>query len=110
VADPSARRFNELGNERRSAGDLEGAASLYRRALCADGNFASAPYNLALCLREVVAGAPGASLRRQVEALRTSCSGVFDTSRFARSLEAAYEAMWRNHLDGRPPRSIEIPP
>jgi predicted O-linked N-acetylglucosamine transferase (SPINDLY family) len=34
---------------------------------------------------------------------------LFDTARFTRNLEAAYEAMWQRHCQGLPPASIAVP-
>jgi predicted O-linked N-acetylglucosamine transferase (SPINDLY family) len=40
---------------------------------------------------------------------RQRCSGMlFDTPRFARSLEKAYESMWINYRQGNPLRTIEL--
>jgi len=33
---------------------------------------------------------------------------LFDTSRFARGLEHAYEAMWARHERGEPPAPIDV--
>jgi predicted O-linked N-acetylglucosamine transferase (SPINDLY family) len=35
---------------------------------------------------------------------------LFDTPRFIRHLERAYELMWERYLRGEPPRCIEVPP
>ncbi|MBY6263295.1 glycosyltransferase family 41 protein [Azospirillum sp. 412522] len=35
---------------------------------------------------------------------------LFDTDRFARSIEAAYAAMWDVHAAGMPPRAFAVPP
>jgi len=43
-----------------------------------------------------------AGLRRRLEDSRWQ-SALFDSDRFARHLELAYETMWRLHADGRPP-------
>jgi predicted O-linked N-acetylglucosamine transferase (SPINDLY family) len=42
--------------------------------------------------------------------LRQQCSSsmLFDTPRFARSLEKAYESMWLNYRQGKGPRMIEL--
>jgi predicted O-linked N-acetylglucosamine transferase (SPINDLY family) len=33
---------------------------------------------------------------------------LFDTPRFARSLEKAYQSMWLNYRQGKAPRMIEL--
>ncbi len=33
---------------------------------------------------------------------------LFDTARFVRNLEGAYEAMWQRHVDGAPPESFSV--
>jgi protein O-GlcNAc transferase len=48
-----------------------------------------------------------AALRERIARNRTTAA-VFDTPRFARNLESAYELMWRNYLAGNKPRQIEI--
>lgn len=48
-----------------------------------------------------------AALRRRLAAARTS-SPVFDTPRFARNLESAYQRIWDVHVAGAPPRHLEI--
>lgn len=48
-----------------------------------------------------------AELRARLAATRSSCA-LFDTAGFTRSLEAAYEAIWRRHADGLPPASLDI--
>jgi len=54
-------------------------------------------------------GAPTrlAELRRRVEAARTS-SALFDTERYCRALEAAYEVMWRRSQGGESPAAIRL--
>ncbi|MEW6266148.1 MAG: tetratricopeptide repeat protein [Thermodesulfobacteriota bacterium] len=56
-----------------------------------------------------LAGNPGglAALRRKL-ARNITFEPLFDTARFTRNLEAAYEEIWRLFLSGQPPRSIEI--
>jgi protein O-GlcNAc transferase len=49
------------------------------------------------------------ALRERLARQRQAEGGPFDTPLFARRLEAAYEAMWQNYLEGRAPRSLEIP-
>jgi predicted O-linked N-acetylglucosamine transferase (SPINDLY family) len=43
-------------------------------------------------------------------ALARDRSPLFDTARFARNLEAAYQVMWSRYLAGRPPEPIAIEP
>ena len=33
---------------------------------------------------------------------------LFDTPRFVRNLECAYEQMWQRHLEGLPPRAFDV--
>jgi predicted O-linked N-acetylglucosamine transferase (SPINDLY family) len=40
---------------------------------------------------------------------RATCQ-LFDTDRYRRNLEEAYQAMWDNHVSGRGPHQIEVPP
>lgn len=47
------------------------------------------------------------AIRRKLAAERSTCA-LFDTPRFARSIEAAYLAMWDRHLRGLPPAHIAI--
>lgn len=49
------------------------------------------------------------ALRERLGAQRRAEGGLFDAPRFVQRLEAAYAAMWQNHLEGRAPRSFEIP-
>jgi predicted O-linked N-acetylglucosamine transferase (SPINDLY family) len=66
----------------------------------------SMPDYEALAIR--LARFPGelASLRRKLSSNRSAAT-LFDTPRFARSLEMAYRRMWANYLGGGP-RSFEI--
>lgn len=48
------------------------------------------------------------SLRRQVEANRGSCV-LFDTPRFTRHLEWAYEHMWERYVAGQAPSLFDVP-
>lgn len=41
-------------------------------------------------------------------ARKVLASALFDTGRFARNLEAAYEAMWQLWRDGQAPRAIDL--
>lgn len=50
-----------------------------------------------------------AALKRRLEDARASAP-LFDTDRFARSIEAAYLAMWEIHAAGGPPRGFTVPP
>jgi predicted O-linked N-acetylglucosamine transferase (SPINDLY family) len=47
------------------------------------------------------------AIRQQLAATRDSCA-LFDTPRFTRGLEAAYDAMWDRHTRGLPPAHITI--
>ncbi|HEU4380408.1 MAG TPA: hypothetical protein VFR73_17680, partial [Hyphomicrobiaceae bacterium] len=49
-----------------------------------------------------------AALRARLVANRQT-TPLFDTERFTRDLEAAYEIMWRRWCEGMPPAAIEIP-
>ena len=46
-----------------------------------------------------------AAVRGKLRANRTTCA-LFDTARFTRNLEAAYEHMWRRAQSGQPPASF----
>lgn len=46
-------------------------------------------------------------VRVKLEGVRAS--RLFDTPRFARHLERAYQAMWRIHAAGEPPQPIDVP-
>jgi protein O-GlcNAc transferase len=50
--EPRAESLKQLGNERRAAGDLEGAIESYRRALQLEPHHVASLYNLGLVLRE----------------------------------------------------------
>nr|WP_211113814.1 glycosyltransferase family 41 protein [Azospirillum picis] len=58
-----------------------------------------------------LAGDPAAlaALRQRLEEGRRRAP-LFDTDRFARSIEAAYETMWQIHAAGEPPRGFAVPP
>ncbi|MGE3474392.1 MAG: hypothetical protein AB7H70_01160 [Rhodospirillaceae bacterium] len=47
------------------------------------------------------------SLRARLEANRSTCT-LFDTPRFTRHLEAAFERMWDAYVEGRAPASFEV--
>ncbi len=47
------------------------------------------------------------ALRRKLASQRDTCA-LFDTPRFARALEAAYDAMWDRYLRGLPPAAISV--
>ena len=49
-----------------------------------------------------------ADLRRRLQAQRTHAP-LFDTPRYTRQLETAYEAMWRRHEQGLAPTHIALP-
>ncbi len=67
----------------------------------------SLPAYEALAIR--LAGAPSElqAMRDTLARSKTSAS-LFDTPRFVRHLEQAYEAMWRNHASGAGPTMIEL--
>lgn len=48
-------------------------------------------------------------LRRRVEGAKTSCA-LFDTPRFVRQLEWAFEHMWSAYLNGSAPAPFAVPP
>lgn len=50
-----------------------------------------------------------ATLRARLAAQRAS-SALFDTARFARHIESAYEAMWQRQVGGHPPAHIRVEP
>jgi len=47
-------------------------------------------------------------LRKRIEAVRDTCA-LFDTPRFTRHLEWAYEHMWDEYVAGRVPQAFEVP-
>lgn len=49
-----------------------------------------------------------ATLKDKVAANRRDAS-LFDTAKFTRNLETAYEYMWKRHLDGEAPRGFAVP-
>lgn len=49
-----------------------------------------------------------AEIRRKLDAHRLT-TPLFDTARFARHIEAAYDAAYQRYLDGKPPGDIAIP-
>jgi protein O-GlcNAc transferase len=61
----------------------------------------------ALALRLARDRGEHAALRQRLLRGRATCA-LFDTPRFARHLEAAYEQMWRRYEAGEPPRAIDI--
>lgn len=50
-----------------------------------------------------------AALKLRLEQARTTAP-LFDTDRFARSIEVAYAMMWDIHAAGEPPRGFAVPP
>ena len=50
-----------------------------------------------------------AALRAKLADNRLSMP-LFDTERFARHLERAYEMMWERHAEGLPPAPLQVPP
>ena len=61
----------------------------------------------ALALRLARDPAARAGLRARIAANRAT-SPLFDTARFVRNLELAYDRMWEIYCDGLPPRPIRI--
>jgi len=49
------------------------------------------------------------SIRRKLDENRLECP-LFDTNRFRRHIEAAYETMWNIHRRGEAPRSFRVEP
>ena len=47
-------------------------------------------------------------LRERLQQNRLTCP-LFDTDRFRRHLEAAYQAMWETYVRGESPRSFAVP-
>jgi predicted O-linked N-acetylglucosamine transferase (SPINDLY family) len=62
-------------------------------------------------LARELAAAPDrlAAMRRQLEETRATAP-LFDSRRFTRHLERAFQAMWDIHTAGGPPRPIVVPP
>ncbi len=50
-----------------------------------------------------------AQLRERLRATRMTVP-LFDTARFTRHIERAYELAWARHLQGLPPDHINVPP
>lgn len=48
-----------------------------------------------------------AALKHQLQAQRSTCA-LFDTPRFTRHLENAYEQMWRRAVQGLPPAHLQV--
>ena len=65
----------------------------------------SLPEYEALALRLATHPAELRALRDRLECNR-STHPLFDTPRWTRRLEAAYQEMWRLHCDGEPPRNF----
>ncbi|CAO3422822.1 O-linked N-acetylglucosamine transferase, SPINDLY family protein [Azospirillum endophyticum] len=65
-------------------------------------------YEAAAC-RLAVQPAELAALKLRLEQARATAP-LFDTDRFARSIEAAFTAMWDIHAAGEPPRAFAVPP
>lgn len=57
-----------------------------------------------------LARAPAALQDARARTIAARASPLFDTARFTRHLERAYEQMHRIHLSGEPPRSFDVPP
>jgi protein O-GlcNAc transferase len=63
----------------------------------------------ALALRLAREPALLASIKQKLARNRETCA-LFDTTRFTRHIEAAYQTMWEGHQQGRPPRSFDVAP
>lgn len=63
----------------------------------------------ALAIRLATDGTRLRELRRQLERNRESCA-LFDTDRFRRSIEAAYQRMWERARDGGTPEAFVVKP
>src|SRR5262249_33134835 len=63
----------------------------------------------AMALR--LAADPGrlTALKQKLAASRLTCP-LFDTARFTRHLESAYQAIWERHRAGLGPEDIDVPP
>jgi protein O-GlcNAc transferase len=48
-------------------------------------------------------------MRQKLDDARSSCP-LFDTRRFQRHLESAYQTMWETGRRGEPPRSFAVTP
>lgn len=62
-----------------------------------------------LALRLALDAPARAALRRRLEETRLTAP-LFDSRRFTRHLERAYETMWAIHARGEPPRAFAVPP
>ena len=62
----------------------------------------------ALALALARDGARLGGVRARLAAARTGCA-LFDTDRFRRHLEAAFEAMWARQQRGEPPAAFAVP-
>ncbi len=83
------------------------AESLLRAAGLPELVTRSLPEYEALALRLARERSELGALRERLARNRETCA-LFDTPRFVRGLEAAYEQMWRRYEAGEPPRAIEI--
>ena len=63
----------------------------------------------ALALRLAANGSPLRKFRQILEQNRLRCP-LFDTDRFCRNIEAAYETMWEDWQRGESPRSFSVAP
>lgn len=84
------------------------AGSLLRAAGLSELVTSSLPEYEALALALARDGARLAGVRARLAAARTGCA-LFDTDRFRRHLEAAFEAMWQRQQRGEPPAAFAVP-
>jgi len=84
------------------------AGSLLRAAGLPELVTSSLPEYEALALALARDGARLAGVRARLAAARTGCA-LFDTDRFRRHLEAAFEAMWERQQRGEPPAAFAVP-
>ncbi len=49
------------------------------------------------------------ALKAKLAQSRTTCA-LFDTARFRRHIESAYQTMWQRHQAGEPPASFTVAP
>jgi predicted O-linked N-acetylglucosamine transferase (SPINDLY family) len=62
-----------------------------------------------IALRLATDGAAIAALKAKLAQNRTRCA-LFDTARFRRHIESAYQTMWQRHQAGEPPASFAVEP
>jgi predicted O-linked N-acetylglucosamine transferase (SPINDLY family) len=86
----------------RVAASLLQAAGLPEMAVATDVEYRATALRLARCPEEL------AALKARLAAAGGSAP-LFDTARFARSLERAYRMMWERHAAGEPPQPFTVP-